>query len=341
MGRRVLWVVLLFTSPALVQAQGLQPPVLELIDRETPPRPIEGIPPKAMPNLDVKVSPNTGMPRLGAPQEPAPPATLVEAALHSTDWIDPRYIENSQHPDDLGLWVRNRVACGEQIHRLVEDYKNFYCTSDVLCLGVAVAIAAPLANTHADVGIRNWYQAQAGQSSGATRTADVFKAFGEYQYAIPIYLVLSFGGNLWPDSPFAGPLGEFGNRSLRALAVGAPAVGILQVGLGSDRPGTDNSHWQPFRYSHGVSGHAFVGAVPFLTAAEMTDSYALKALLIAASVGPAWSRIHTDDHYFSQAFLGWSIACLSVHAVNQTESRFRVVPVELPNGVGMGLEVHY
>jgi hypothetical protein len=118
-------------------------------------------------------------------------------------------------------------------------------------------------------------------------------------------------------------------------------VGILQVGLGSDRPFADDSRWHPFRHNHGVSGHAFVGAVPFLTAASMTDSYVLKALLVAGSFGPAWSRIHTDDHYFSQVFLGWAIAYLSVQSVNQTESRFRIVPCEMPRGVGMGVQIQF
>ncbi|MBI3822644.1 MAG: hypothetical protein HY289_08190 [Planctomycetes bacterium] len=76
----------------------------------------------------------------------------------------------------------------------------------------------------------------------------------------------------------------------------------------------------------------------------MTDSYALKALMVASSLGPAWSRMHTDDHYFSQVVLGWSIAYLAVEAVNQTESpdsRCRIIPMAFPNGVGMGVLLQY
>jgi hypothetical protein len=213
----------------------------------------------------------------------------------------------------------------------------------MLYVGIAVALAAPLANTHADVGIRNWYQAHAGngQSRGLDQTANVFQQFGAYQYAIPVYLAFSMSGNLCPDSPVIGTVSEFGDRSLRALAVGAPMVGVLQVGLGSGRPDTNDSRWQPFHASDGVSGHAFVGAVPFLTAASMTDSIALQALLVTGSLAPAWSRIHTDQHYFSQAFLGWSIAFLSVHSVYQTESRFQIVPCDIPKGVGVGVQVQY
>ena len=76
----------------------------------------------------------------------------------------------------------------------------------------------------------------------------------------------------------------------------------------------------------------------------MTDSRVLQAVLVAGSLAPAWSRIHTDDHYFSQVLLGWTIAYLSVQAINQTEndqSRFRIVPCDIPNGVGMGVHITY
>lgn len=302
--------------------------------------------PKAsQPKVDVRISPYTGMAKLEGPQEPRM-ISIVDMALQSGESMDPRHAANSLHPDDPGLWERTHVHYGDQIHRLCNDYKNFYLSENLVDVGIAIAVAAPIANTHADQGIRNWYQRGAGngQSRGADETAKVFKQFGEYKYAIPAYVALSFGGNLFSDSPALAAVGEFGDCSLRALAVGAPAVGILQVGLGADRPFTQDSHWHPFRSSHGASGHAFVGAVPFLTAASMTENRALQALLFAGSFGTAWSRIHTDDHYFSQVLLGWSIAYLSVQSVNQTECqncRFRIVPVEIPKGVGLGVQVHY
>lgn len=186
----------------------------------------------------------------------------------------------------------------------------------------------------------------AGQSATADHFADVGKQFGEYKYTIPALLALSFGGHLFPDHAWMSPLGNFGDRSLRALAVGAPMVGILQVGLGGQRPDANDSYWQPLRNSHGVSDYAFVGAVPFLTAASMTESRALKAVLIAGSMWPAWSQVHDDSHYFSQVFIGWSIAYLATQAVNQTENdSVRVVPLAIPNGngttMGMGVHIQY
>jgi hypothetical protein len=350
MRRRLHWIlefalVLRCCTGSLARAQDL--PVIPLIvDRPAAPESKTAEP--LMLNDakgEVKISPNTAMPRLGAPQEQKI-FTLAELALKSSDYIDVRYIANSAHPDDLGLFERGRDYYGDQIHRLVSDYKNFYSSENLLYVGLAVGVAAPLANTHADQTIRDWYQRGAGQgrSRGLDNTALFVKNFGETKYAIPGYLVLSGSGFLWPDNDVASALGDFGNRGLRALAVGAPALGILQVGLGSDRPSAQDSGWHPFRSSHGASGHAFVGAIPFLTAASMTDSPVLQTLLVAASFGPAWSRIHTDDHYFSQVLLGWSIACLSVRSVNQTENdqgRFHIVPCDIPKGVGMGVQVSY
>jgi hypothetical protein len=292
-----------------------------------------------------EISPNTSMPKFDATEEGGNIGN-VHLAIESSQYIDPRYIGNSQHPDDPGCWEHLHTIYADQFHRLVQDYKNFYLTENMLYLGVAVAIAAPLANTHADQGIRDWYQRGAGngQSHFADQTANVFNQIGSYQYAVPVLLACSLTGFCWDDTPALAAVGDFGNRSLRALAVGAPTVGILQYGLGSDRPDApDSSQWRPFQSDHGVSGNAFVGAVPFLTAASMTDNIALKTLFVVGSIGPAWSRIHSDDHYFSQAFLGWSIAYLSVRSVNQTEAdgRFHIVPCDIPKGVGLGVQVQY
>ena len=347
MRRSALWLLgyaLLALSAATAHAQESVP--IPLVSEAVVSFPkLNPLLPDEAPKLTVKISPNTGMPILDTPEEQKI-YPVAELAALSSDYLDVRYAANSAHPNDIGLWERLRDSSGEQIHRLVKDYKTFYWSENLLYVGLAVGIAAPIANTHADQGIRDWYQRQAGngQSRGADDTAMFFKKFGEYKYAIPIYVAFSLTGTFCPDSPFMSTVGDFGNRSLRALAVGAPTVGVLQVGLGSGRPYTGDSHWHPFRNSNAASGHAFVGAIPFLTAASMTESRALKALLIAGSLAPAWSRIHTDDHYFSQILLGWSIAYLSVQAVNQTECdccRMRVVPIEIPNGVGMGVEVKY
>jgi hypothetical protein len=90
---------------------------------------------------------------------------------------------------------------------------------------------------------------------------------------------------------------------------------------GGSRPGEEDhgSQWRPFSDDNGVSGHSFVGAVPFLSAAYMTDNRFLRGTLIAASTLPAVSRLNDDAHYASQAIIGWSLAFFAANAVNHTE----------------------
>ncbi|MEZ6069860.1 MAG: hypothetical protein R3C10_06170 [Pirellulales bacterium] len=90
----------------------------------------------------------------------------------------------------------------------------------------------------------------------------------------------------------------------------------LQAVTGASRPGesTSESHWKPFDDNNGVSGHAFMGAIPFMSAAKMTDNIWFKGALYAASALPAMSRVSDDDHYFSQAFLGWWMAYMAASA---------------------------
>lgn len=292
-----------------------------------------------------EVSPNTGMPRFDTSQG-GHNIGIPDLAIESSQYIDPRYIANSQFPDQMGGWEQLVKYYGDQSHRLVQDFKNFYLSEDLLCLGLAVGIAAPLANTNADHEIGNWYQRGAGpgHSNAADQTANAFHACGEWGYTVPIFAACSITGFIWDDNAALQTVGDFGNRSLRALAVGTPAVGILSYGLGSGSPGEPpDSRWQPLHSEHGVSSNAFVGAVPFLTAASMTDSVALKSLFIAGSIGPAWADFHNDNHYLSQVFLGWAIAYLAVDSVSQTESErhFHIVPCDIPKGIGVGVELQY
>lgn len=292
-----------------------------------------------------EISPNTNMPRFDSAREGGNVGP-VDLAIESSQFIEPRYIENSQHPDDMGLWEGLGAYYRPRLRGLAEDYKNFYWSENLLYLGGAIAIAAPLANTNADQTVRTWYQRGAGNGRfvGLDHTADVFNGIGNWEAAVPVLLACSLVGYAWDDNAAAAAVGEFGNRSVRALAVGAPSVIALQFGLGAGGPNDPpDSRWRPGQSDHGVSGAAFVGAVPFLTAASMTDSAALKTLFVVGSLGPSWASIHNDDHYLSQVLLGWSIAYLSVHSVNLTESvsHFRLVPCEIPKGVGIGVQVEY
>jgi hypothetical protein len=128
---------------------------------------------------------------------------------------------------------------------------------------------------------------------------------------------------------------------MRGLIVGAVPVLSLQYLIGSARPNADTtSHWEPFKSTHGVSGHAFVCAVPFWTAAQMTDSWMMEGGLFTMGTMAGWSRIHTDTHYLSQVLLGWWLAGLSVSAVNHTQwetHQWYLTPTLDDGGVGISL----
>jgi membrane-associated phospholipid phosphatase len=92
-----------------------------------------------------------------------------------------------------------------------------------------------------------------------------------------------------------------------------------------------------------VSGHAFIGAVPFITAAQMTDKIWAKGLFYTLSTIPGWSRVNDNAHYLSQVLLGWYLGYLSVRSVSATEGLkplprgLTIFPIADGNAVGMGL----
>jgi hypothetical protein len=123
--------------------------------------------------------------------------------------------------------------------------------------------------------------------------------------------------------------------------VGEPALILLQKATGASRPEEmRGSRWEPFSDDNGVSGHSFIGAIPFLSAASMTDRWYLRYPLIIASMLPAWARFHKDDHYFSQSLAGWWLAYRSVESVSGSldpSLPFTATPILLPDGVAFAL----
>jgi hypothetical protein len=226
----------------------------------------------------------------------------------------------------------------------LQDYRNYYSLPNLALFGLGIGAAAPIANTPVDNHIRNWMQKRG--HGHVESLAELFNYGGQVWVALPVGLeIAALCGKAPDDYLNDGGLFEWSNRSLRAIAVGFPPVVACYALLGSGRPDLSNdSRWHPFEHFHGMSGHTFVGAVPFLTAASMTDNPWLKYPLIAGSFLTGWARLYEDRHYFSQVALGWWCAALAVQSVNQTENQRRalsVVPMAMPGGAGMGLEWRY
>ena len=219
---------------------------------------------------------------------------------------------------------------------VINDYKSFYSGKRLTRMGFGFAAGALLANTNVDHKIQDWFQDDI-RSNSTDDVSDVFKEFGERKYLLPITVLTAGIKYLEIDSP----IGNWGTYSLRAYLTGTPALLATQWTTGGSRPGeTDHkSHWRPFKDDNGVSGHSFVGAVPFLTIAKMSDDNKfLKYAALAASTATAWSRINDNAHYFSQAALGWYLAWESVSSVYDSDEKSRsysVTPVVGPDSYGL------
>ena len=227
--------------------------------------------------------------------------------------------------------------------KIVEDYRNFYACESLVCITAAFGAGALMANTGFDTTIQTAWMT----SVKPTDVGSFFlncKDIGEGRYALPIFGAAAVTGIVLEGSPTGDILGEWGSRSLRIFVVGAPPLYVLQMATGASRPADgQGSQWHMFNDNNGVSGHAFIGAIPFLAAAEMVDNPWAKGGLYVCSTFTAFSRMTDNAHYPSQVFLGWYLAYASSMAVDRTEMHFgamevRVVPLPIADLGGMAVE---
>jgi membrane-associated phospholipid phosphatase len=209
-------------------------------------------------------------------------------------------------------------APGRVISSVVSDHREFYSSRPLGHLALGLVGAWVLANTEADVDVQDWYREEV-RAPASDDLSEWIKPLGNGRIAVPALAGVAIVGKLAGDAPGAATVHRWAGRSLRALLLGAPPVLFLQVAVGSSRPGEADSRWRPFEDDNGVSGHAFVGAVPFLSAARMAHSRPLKTICYAGSILCGLSRINDDAHYFSQAAMGWWVAYLATGSVDRTQ----------------------
>ena len=227
-------------------------------------------------------------------------------------------------------------------YKVLEDYRNFYSCDSLVCLTAAFGAGALMANTGFDTTMQTAWQTGV-EPTGLGTFFSGCKDIGEGRYALPIFGAAAATGLVFEGNPVGDVVGEWGSRSLRIFVVGAPPLYVLQMATGASRPAEDvGSKWHFWNDNNGVSGHAFVGAIPFLAAAEMVESPLLKGTLYVCSTFVGFSRMTTDSHYPSQVFLGWYLAWASARAVDATEMHFagmevQVVPVPIGDLGGLGV----
>jgi membrane-associated phospholipid phosphatase len=221
------------------------------------------------------------------------------------------------------------------------DYEYHYSLKKLTHLGLTLGAGGILANTSLDRRFRDSYQDDM-RSDGVDKFFDAFTFVGDVghlQFAVPIYLGAMLIGRSQPDSAGYRKVHDWGWRSIRTLLLGAPQQFFFTNALGSGRPEEGDSNWDFFDDSNGVSGHAFYGAVPLITAAAMAKKPVVKYGLYTVSVLPGLARINDDQHYLSQVVIGWMLAYMAADTVNTTdssrESRFSLLPLVLGDGGGI------
>ncbi len=246
----------------------------------------------------------------------------------------------------IGPTVAEETITEETIHgRVLEDvlsdHSRFYSSGNLRSLSLGLLGAWLLANTEADVSVQDWYREEI-RTRASDDAAGWVKPLGDGRIMVPALSATLLAGRLIGETSAGRTLGRWSGRSLRALAVGAPALLLLQVATGGSRPIENDSRWRPFEDDNGVSGHSFVGAVPFLSAAGMSENRLLRPLLYAGSSLCGLSRINDDAHYLSQSAMGWWVAFLACRSVDWTESKkrgFQLLPAVPGEGGEAGITV--
>jgi len=252
----------------------------------------------------------------------------------------------------LALWLlplghqciaEDNGAISRGFETVKADFGNFYLDrANLTKLGIGLAGAAVLANTGIDRYIRNKYQnnLRSKETDNATKIFNMSDT-ALFLITVPVYIGTYGAGSLLHNSTME----EWAQKSFRATLVGEPAVLFLATAIGADRPTEGESHWKPFQNTHGVSGHAFIGGIPFITAAKMSENPYQKAIFYGLSTFTGLSRINNDRHYFSQAVLGWYIAYLSCAAVekgnDRQEGRVHVQFAAVTKGIAITVQKRY
>jgi PAP2 superfamily len=232
--------------------------------------------------------------------------------------------------------------------RLWDDQRNFYSPESATLLGGGMIVGGLMANSSFDDTVHRHFQSsvRSATSDDWFHSLHASKELGNGLYTLPIFASAWGAGALFPDSPMAVNSGRWGERSIRGFMVGVPPLIVLQRLTGGSRPyeTEENSKWHPLVDNNGISGHAFMGSLPFITAAKMTENRAYKALLYAGSTIVPLSRVNDNAHYPSQVALGWWMAFLAASAIDATEnpqSKWHFLPYSTADGSGLLLEYRF
>ncbi|HUF78202.1 MAG TPA: phosphatase PAP2 family protein [Thermoanaerobaculia bacterium] len=283
----------------------------------------------------------------------APPAVPPEGpSAPSVETQAPAPTEDADDASEAGAGPEEEPSRWRRAGRAIgRDFGSFYSIATFQRLGAALAVSGGLANTSGDEEIQDWYREDV-RSAGSDDFAEGVEVLGD-DWVAPAFVLLGVAGEVLADGPAGSGVSGWVRRSGRSVLVGAPSVYYLQQLTGGNRPSDGlGSEWEPFDGSHGVSGHTFLGAVPFLTVARMSRSRVVDALAVAASTLAGWGRLNDDQHYASQVLLGWYVAWEATGAIARSERgaaggadeparAFALRPLALPRGAGVSVTVRF
>lgn len=252
---------------------------------------------------------------------------------------DPIFSEQDNSRGREGLTITQRILL---------DHQNYYSPESLTILGAGLVVGGAMANSSIDNEIHRRFQSsvRSANSDDWFESLHSSKEVGNGKYTLPVFAASWAVGELYPDSPMAKTTGTWGERSLRGILVGAPPLLALQQLTGGSRPTetSEGPEWHPLTDNNGISGHSFMGSLPFITAAKMTESRSLKATYYAASTIVPLSRMNDNAHYPSQVALGWWMAFLAASAVDATDhpdSQWRWYPYSTGDSSGILAEFKY
>ena len=197
--------------------------------------------------------------------------------------------------------------------QLAETGRRLYTRRNFLKLAGATAGGAVISYSGIDELFDEWHREHVrGDASDAL--AHFAKEYGENYIA---FAALAYGLADWALPGTA--VGRWGRQCFTATGCGLPALWTWQRVLGGSRP-SDEKPWgpryRPFTDENSVSGHTFLGAIPFLVAAKEIGFPVGTWTLRAVSPMTGWSRINDERHYLSQVLLGYGLAWESVQAAD-------------------------
>ena len=187
---------------------------------------------------------------------------------------------------DFGVVERFKWRFGEIEGKLWVDADNYLSWTTARDMVIALGLTAVLANTPMDQHFQNWFQNDV-RSSGTDHFSNSIAFLGHGQDMIPAAIGLTVAGTLIGDNWLGNTTGDFGSQTCRAYLIGRPPCCCFSTAWG--RRALATATWSTAPIGGRLPTAMAPAATPssarcrFITAANMTDNYFLKAAFFLGS----------------------------------------------------------